>query len=135
MKSFEEIIKQNPVFLHNWSEKIDVIGDFKNIYATGKEYRMEEPPYGNEDYKNINILFASYGSDNHSGDAFVLFEENGVLYEVNGSHCSCCGLEGQWETEEVSLKELENRLINGSFGEDDYSGNEFKQDLCEFLGI
>ena len=64
----------------------------------------------------------------------MLFEQNGKLYEVHGSHCSWYGLEEQWEPEEVDLVELENRLLNGTFGED-FSGNNFKEELCEFLGV
>lgn len=55
-------------------------------------------------WEGINILFASYGEDNYSGNAFVLFEKDGKLYEVNGSHCSCYGLEGQFEPEETTLE-------------------------------
>lgn len=150
MKTIEEIIKQVPTYLNTWEEKIDLVGDFENIYMSGKEYRLEEPPYSNieyfhkmkrkmdealKKYENVHVLFASYGQDNYSGDAWVLFEQNNKLYEVNGSHCSCYGLEGQWEPEEVNLLELENRLINGTFGEDDWSGNEFKTELMDFLGI
>lgn len=128
-----------------WLEwKIDLIGDFEDVYMTGYEYRLEESPYPNkkcffetkqkmtdaiERYKDINILFASYGYENYSGDAWVLYEQNGKLYEVNGSHCSCYGLENQWSPEEVTLPELEYRLINGSFGDDGYSGNDFKKEL------
>lgn len=150
MKSFCEIVNQNSVYLHEWKEKIDLISDFEEIYMSGEEYRFEESPYPNIDafnnkkrkmtdaidkYKNINILFATYGEDNYSGDAWVLFEESGRLYEVNGSHCSCYGLEGQWEPEETTLESIEYRVLNGTFGEDDYSGNEFKSELKEFLGI
>lgn len=58
-----------------------------------------------------------------------------MLYEVNGSHCSCYGLEGQWEEEETTVEALAYRLTNGTFGKDDWSGNEFHDELCEFLGI
>lgn len=150
MKSFDEIIKQDPVFMNDWNHKIDVIGDFEDIYLTRKEYEATESPYRNESYwlekkakmkdtieryKAINMLFASYGCANYSGDAWVLFEQDGKLYEVNGGHCSCYGLEGQWEPEEVELNELQNRLVKGTFGEDDYAENVFKEKLCEFLGI
>lgn len=150
MKDLKEIIKQEPVYLHNWKHKVDVIGDFEDIFITYDEYIAEEAPYVNvswwkekkalmtkalEQHKDINILFASYSSQNYSGDAFVLYEKGGKLYEVHGSHCSCYGLEGQWEPEDVMLEELENRLTKGTFGEDDYAGNEFKKELCEFLGV
>ncbi len=55
------------------------------------------------------ILFASYGGGGYDGDAHVLYERDGKLYEVHGSHCSCYGLEGQWEPEETSLDALAMR--------------------------
>lgn len=48
------------------------------------------------------VLFASYGTPSYSGDAVVLFERDGKIFEVRGSHCSCNGLEGQWEPGEVT---------------------------------
>lgn len=150
MKSFEEILTQEPVYLHEWKCKIDLIGDFEDIYISGNEYNAIVSPYPNakvwvekkaqmqyalKKWEPIHILFASYEDENYSGDAFVLFEENGELFEVNGSHCSCYGLEGQWTPEEVTLTVLEQRLLKGTFGEDDYSGNNFKMELCEFLGV
>ena len=49
------------------------------------------------------ILFASYTYEDYSGYAFVLMRRmsDGALFEVNGNHCSCYGLEGQWEPEET----------------------------------
>ena len=54
----------------------------------------------------IKILVASYTYEDYNGSAFVLFEKGGQLFEVNGSHCSCYGLEGQWEPEETTLEAL-----------------------------
>ena len=150
MKKIDEILKQNPVYLNDWKSKIDLIGDFESIYLTEEEYLAEKCPWHNDEYWNNekarmdiaiskyetrNILFASYNQANYSGDAWVLFEENGELYEVNGSHCSCYGLEYQWEPEKVTLEELEYRLTKGSFGIDDWSENSFRKELLEFLGI
>jgi hypothetical protein len=150
MKTLQQILKNEPIFLHNWKSKIDMIGDFDDIYMSEEEYRAEKAPYSNVElweekkvsmdkaikrYENKNVLFASYGQDNYQGDAWVLFEENGKLFEVNGGHCSCYGLEGQWEAEEVVLAELENRLTKGTFGKDFYSDNEFADELKTFLGI
>lgn len=116
MKTLKEIIKQEPIFLNRFSDKNDVISNFE------------------EENLNVNILFASYGGGCWEGSAWVLFEQNGELYEVNGSHCSCYGLEGQWSPEIVTLKVLEHRLLNGDFG-CDWSENYFRKELCEFLGI
>lgn len=132
MKSLKEIINQKPVFLNDWQNKTDVLTDFAGdpyIWDKEKELKFRE------EKKDINILFASYHYMNYEGDAWVLFEKDGVLYEVNGGHCSCYGLEGQWEPDEVSLNELEHRLLNGTWGEDDWSDNNFKTELCEFLGV
>lgn len=116
MKTKKEILNTKPEFLHYFTDSNDVKRNFEI----------------SEDY---NILFASYGQDNYTGDAWVLFENKGKLYEVHGSHCSCFGLENQWDAEEVVLKELKNRLLNGMFGIDDWSGNEFHNELKEFLGL
>lgn len=150
MKTIEEILNQTPVYLNDWENKIDVISDFEDIHMKSKHYYAEESPYPNvsewkrrkvamgyaiKQYADVNILFASYGCASYSGDAWVLFSQDNKLYEVRGSHCSCYGLENQWEPEEVLLKELENRLTKGTFGEDDWSDNNFKTELCEFLGV
>jgi hypothetical protein len=152
MKNLNELLNQEPVFLNDWAEskKIGIISDFDNIYLSKEEYEATEAPYANKEYwlekkekmnkalkewENINILFASYGYANYNGDAWVLFEENGELYEVNGGHCSCYGLEDQWEKEPVMLIELKNRLEKGTFGTDSYCENEFAGELKVFLGI
>jgi len=36
----------------------------------------------------------------------VLFKRGGKLYDVNGSHCSCFGLEDQWLPEETTVAAL-----------------------------
>ena len=152
MKKYSELISQEPVYLHDWakSKKFGLIADFEDVLITKAEYESKSCPipnnsYWNEKkqamalavkkYENINILFASYSYANYSGEAWVLFAENGTLYEVNGDHCSCMGLEGQWEPEPVVLEELENRLVNGEFGTYEYCGNVFTEELKLFLGL
>lgn len=116
MYKLSTILKRNPVFLNLFANQEDVFNQF-----------------GISDTSGIKILFASYVDENYSGDAWVLFSKRGELYEVNGSHCSCYGLEGQWEPELVSLPELENRIKNGTFGT--LYGNDFRDCLIQFLGI
>jgi hypothetical protein len=152
MKNIEEIINQHPVFLHNFQSAFDVVKEFENVYMSEDEYVAEKCPHRNPEYweeqkeqmktaidahKGENILFASYGTDNYSGDAWVMFEKDGRLYEVSASHCSCYGCEGQWEPTEIVLSELQNRLSveNDYFGKDSYSDNEFAKELINFLGI
>lgn len=117
MKTLQEILNTTPVFLHNFTDTDSVLGNF--------EHTLE----------GEHILFASYDNANYSGDAFVLYSLNNKLFEVNGSHCSCYGLEGQWKPEEVSLEGLKHRLLNGTLGSDSYIVNEFANELKQFLGI
>lgn len=63
---------------------------------------------------NCHILLASYSRFDYEGLAFVLFVENGKLYEVNGGHCSCYGLEDQWDPEETMLAALKHRIEKGN---------------------
>ena len=131
MKSLHEIIQQTPVFLHDWSNREGVIYDFEEARWRDIDEQLETL----KAYQDINILFGSYTYVNYSGDAWVLFEQDGKLYEVSGGHCSCYGLEGQWTPDEVLLEELEHRLLEGTWGEGRYTSNEFKRELCEFLGV
>ena len=56
-----------------------------------------------------DILMASYEVPGYEGYAFVLFQRDGQLFEVHGSHCSCYGLEGQWKPEATSWEALAMR--------------------------
>ena len=61
-----------------------------------------------------NVLFASYVNESYEGDALVIFEEGGKLFRVDGFHCSCYGLEGQWEPQETTAEAILHQLDNGS---------------------
>lgn len=146
MKTLDEIIKQKPVYMNDWEGlgKIAVIGAFEDIYLTDKEYFSAESPRANRKYweeekglmeralekhKNEDILFANYYIDGYDGSAWVLFydREKHKLFEVNGSHCSCMGLEGQWEPEETTLEAIALRLSKGTLGEYDHFDDALKQ--------
>jgi hypothetical protein len=59
-----------------------------------------------------DVLLAWYGYGSYSGDSFVLFKKDGKLFENHGGHCSCYGLEGQWEPEETTVEALARRKID-----------------------
>lgn len=61
-----------------------------------------------------NVLLAWYGYGDYCGSSYVLFEKDGKLYENFGSHCSCNGLEEQWEPEETTWAALSMRDLYGS---------------------
>lgn len=138
MKTLKEILNTEPVFCGNWSSKFEVIADFEDVYMSQIEYEAEKSPYKNVQvwlenkarmeealriYENRQFLFAYYSTEGYEGEAFVFFEENGKLYEVNGSHCSCYGLENQFAPEEVTLEELHFRAKKGACHQ--YGGQKF----------
>lgn len=115
------------------------LGDWAN--STANEILMDFVDYPKKDNyvasDDIEILLAYYLYEDYSGRAFVLFKQNGKLYEVNGSHCSCYGLEGQWDPEETTVEALQHRLAAGYFGTE-YSGydkytNTFGNQLKQIL--
>ena len=85
-----------------WNDFAEMVNDF---YEYNEIDNAERQPLDKQPTEN-ELLFASYGGGSYEGDAFVLFRKDGVLYEVNGSHCSCYGLEGQWKPEETSVAAL-----------------------------
>jgi hypothetical protein len=64
---------------------------------------------------NENILFAGYGYECYEGNAYVLFEQDGKLYEVEGGHCSCYGLEGQWDPVEATKETIQQRITADNY--------------------
>jgi hypothetical protein len=79
--------------------------------------------------QDANILIAYYSCANYEGQAYVLYEQGGKLFEVTGGHCSCNGLEGQWEPEETSISALRMIIKDGT----KYEVNDVKNDLTEVL--
>jgi hypothetical protein len=119
------------MFLNDWrnADAETVLREFEASYWNN--YRENDSSALLEEYRDIEILLASYVYANYNGDAFVLFQKDGVLYEVNGSHCSCYGLENQWSPEETSIVELRHRLDKGHLGNASY--NPFATELRQVL--
>lgn len=117
------------VLLNDWKSIEEVFMDFEDTrWGVGTKYAIS-----NKDV--IEILLASYTYENYSGYAFVLYRDktDGKLYEVNGSHCSCYGLEGQWSPEDTTVEVLRHRLERGNLGRDYDGRNEFANELAQVL--
>ncbi len=113
-------------YLNNWSSYDEMIASF-----SGYDWRSERPIA--PDMTGVEVLLASYGTPLYEGYAFVLFRKDGQLYEVNGSHCSCYGLEDLWRPEETSVESLRHRVQKGNFGAGDYDQNPFRDELLSVL--
>ena len=85
---------------------------FLDLFADGKSDIALEFDIPLEQLENKHFVYAYYSYEDYQGDAYLLFIENDKLYEVDAHHCSCYGLEGQFEPEEVPIEVLYYRLEN-----------------------
>lgn len=100
----------------------------------GVKYNDPRDGLGEKFLPGVDILLSYYEYIDYSGDAFVLFKKDGELYEVNGGHCSCFGLEGQWEPEKTSIEALRSRMKDGTLGYDTYyKRSTFRDELTTIL--
>ena len=83
-------------------------GQFNNYEDFLSQWDGKKEPVPTEK----EVIFASYGTPSYEGYAIAVFKHNGVLYEVNDSHCSCHGLEN-WEPEETTKAALGMRTLDG----------------------
>lgn len=74
-------------------------GDFETRADVEKAFRTK---IGTD----VQILWASYHIEDYEGAAWVLCTQNGILLEVCGSHCSCMGLEEQWDLQPTTVEAL-----------------------------
>ncbi len=87
-------------YFGEWNDKEDML----------QEFEIEE-----SELDGVDIVLASYDRSGYEGNAFVLYWDTKTecYYEVNASHCSCYGLEGQWEPETTFLEAIRDRVENG----------------------
>ena len=62
------------------------------------------------DLKEPRNIFAAYDVDGYEGYALVIFNYGRKYKIVEGSHCSCYGLEDQWKPTEHSKDEIMKML-------------------------
>jgi hypothetical protein len=100
-------IKLKPIY---WN------GFLKRTVKESEDYMIKEFCIQPDILQNIQILFATYDISEYDGYAFILFKKDNKLYEVNASHCSCYGLEGQWKPGKAFIPELRHRIEEGQLG-------------------
>lgn len=79
----------------------DIFGEWKDVQ---EQYQMEEK-------EPDEVLVAYYGYESYSGNSVVMYRNGTSYFIVEGSHCSCYGLEGQWNPEEYNSKELFLKIL------------------------
>ncbi len=88
---------------------VEVLSHLANEYAESEQDAAK--------LNGLKVLIAyesvgDYGCD--SSSFFLVEDEQGNLFEIHGSHCSCYGFEGQLQLEETSVKALLFRIDNGN---------------------
>lgn len=73
------------------------------------------------------VLLAWYGGGCYDGEACVVYKSEGRLYEVNGSHCSCYGLEDRWKPDGTNKRILSMRSS--------FDDSEFEEVYKEMLDV
>ena len=82
-------------------------GIFDNANDVFKHFDVSE-----EDQVGVHFVYACYEAEDYEGHAGVIFLKGGRFYIVTGSHCSCHGLEDQWDPEEITLEEIRHYRKN-----------------------
>lgn len=96
IKGFLTALRRDPVYAGGFDGRESVFGNFRK-----------------EDDPDIQILYANYQEEYYEGYASVVYYRKSTkkYYEAYGSHCSCFGLEDQWDgDEEIVPTELLKRL-------------------------
>lgn len=78
-------------------------GGYADFVREWREDRWGDTPVPLSDRFPLegDVLFASYGHGSYCGDALVLFRRGDGLFVNEASHCSCNGLEGQWDPKSI----------------------------------
>ena len=101
---------------------------FENFKSNEDIIREYEAPIDALDNAIVHLAWYGYGS--YSGSSLVIFEKNDTLYQVNGRHCSCYGLEGQWKPEETSWQQMAKRDVTCY---NEYRGEDKAQEYLSLL--
>jgi len=88
-------------YFDNWDSHEAMVKDFADSQYNYEMKKYEYPPIEGM-ATDDEVLYAQYGNGSYDGCCRVLFARDGKLYRVDGSHCSCYGLESQWSPEETS---------------------------------
>ena len=99
------------------------------VHGILKEFRAWEAPI--RPMSEADLIYANYTYEDYRGQAIVFFIHDGRIYEVNGSHCSCHGLEDQWEPEEVTPAYLKEMIVRDGCRLQHFPG--LKDALKDFL--
>lgn len=80
------------------------------------------------------VLYARYLLEWYEGESSVIYRNGDQFYWNRAYHCSCYGLEGQWEPESYSAELFLAAYERGRWSEDQVPGSVVQR-VREFLEI
>ena len=104
----------------------DALIGFDDTDDIVQQYGESEKEKGRirDNLDGARVRIAWYGYGDYDGSSLVVYTKAGKIYEVHGGHCSCHGLEGQWDPEETSVAALLMRLKGDEPRSEEYSTGE-----------
>ena len=113
-------------------------GDFNSVDDVAKAFggfsQWDEEPAKEyleilETLNSAKVILAAYDIDGYEGSAYVVYEKDGMLYTVSGSHCSCYGLENQWSPCESALEIIQANIETNYLWNDLSEAKVYMQNL------
>ena len=77
-------------------------GDFGSWQDVMEQFQVPEQDRPAPD----QVIYAAYDCPSYEGYADVIYRIGDRYFWASGSHCSCYGLEDQWQPEEYSREQL-----------------------------
>jgi hypothetical protein len=103
-------------YFGNWSSYNDMVNE---LHRGEYDYqtRSYKPVVIPEDFPtDEQVLFATYDYGDYCGDATIIYERDGKIYEQVGGHCSCYGInESMGDPHETSREALGMRKFSPSY--------------------
>lgn len=98
--------------------------DQQGAWGQYQEYSWDHDSEYPQKPDNLVIIFDFYNYEDYSGYGHLIGYDKieKQFFEVHGSHCSCYGLEGQWEPEYTTIEEMIGYIQKhiDSLGQEDY---------------
>lgn len=103
------------------------IGAFEGFSDASLREQIERE-YEQRPSPDIEMLIAYSGGEFYEQwEFFLIRDRQGNLFEVNSSHCSCYGFEGQWEPEPTTIEYLKSDKFH-------FTGiDDFKTEVKNFI--
>ena len=102
----------------------------KNVYDGFEDWKDVQVQFNMTEPEPKTVLFAAYDIDGYEGTATVLYKKGRKYYWVEGSHCSCYGLEDQWNPQEYTKKEFLEIILRN----DAWKYRSYGKELVEIMG-